>query len=108
MQEQQLIESHIKALTIFNANNTMMSTAECAKFLKISVGTVKTRINKKTIIGVFQDGKYHIPKLQFVDKLVATFLNSNNNIDSVTIVSEEDKIAQGIESYFKEKIFPTA
>jgi len=76
MQEQQLIESHIKALTIFNANNTMMSTAECATFLKISIGTVKNRINKNTIIGIHQDGKYHIPKLQFVNKLVDAFLNN--------------------------------
>jgi|GEM_PF-1620597 len=105
MKEQQLIETQIKALTIFNANNTMMSTAECAKFLKISVGTVKTRINKKTIIGIMQDGKYHIPKLQFVNKLVDAFLNSNNTF---SVVSEEDKIERGVEAYLRKKLMPEA
>jgi len=105
MKEQQLIETQIKALTIFNANNTMMSTAECAKFFKISVGTVKTRINKKTIIGIMQDGKYHIPKLQFVNKLVDAFLNSNNTF---SVVSEEDKIERGVEAYLRKKLMPEA
>ena len=105
MTEQTLIESQIKALTIFNANNTMMSTAECATFLKVSVGTVKNRITKNTIIGVFQDGKYHIPKLQFIEKLVASFLSSDNNIP---IVSEEERIEQGVKAYLKKTMFPQA
>jgi len=104
MQEQQLIESQIKALTIFNANNTMMSTAECATYLKISIGTVKNRIEKNIIIGVFQGGKYHIPKLQFVDKLVASFLSNTN----ISIVSEEEKIAQGVETYLRRKFITKA
>ncbi|CAA0177525.1 conserved hypothetical protein [Tenacibaculum maritimum] len=73
MTQTDLLQANIKALTIFNANNTMLTVDECAKFLKVHPNTVKNRIHKHTIQAIFQDGKYHIPKIQFLEKLVASF-----------------------------------
>lgn len=99
MTEAQTIEAQIKALTIFNANNTMMSVSECAEYLGVHFNTIKNRIDKETIIAIFQDGKYHIPKLQFVERLIKSFLSKTRNED----VSDEDLFTERLDKYFKEK-----
>lgn len=68
-----LIQANIKALAIFNANNTTMTVSDCARFLKVHTNTVKNRIYKGTIKATFQDGKYHIPKIQFLTSIIASF-----------------------------------
>jgi len=105
MSEQELITSQIKALTIFNANDTTMLVKECAKFLNIHPNTVTNRIHSGSIIASFQDGKYHIPKLQFLEKLVSKFLNDKSDNVLIDIKTEEEKIAIGVETYFKNKFF---
>jgi hypothetical protein len=105
MTEQDLIATQLKALTIFDANNTMFSVKECAAFLGVHPNTVVNRINSVAIVAVQQDGKYHIPKLQFVDKLVKQFLTKTN---ATQLPTDQEKLAQGIETYFKEKLFITS
>lgn len=73
MTQRELLQTNIKALTIFEANNTTLSVDECANFLKVHPITIKRRIHKGTIDAVFQDGKYHIPKIQFLEKVIANF-----------------------------------
>lgn len=73
MTQTDLLKANIKALTIFKANDTMLSVDACAKFLGVYPNTIKNRIHRQTIIAVFQDGKYHIPKIQFLEKVVEDF-----------------------------------
>lgn len=68
-----LLQANIKALTIFKANDTMLTVDECAKYLGVHPCTIKRRIHRGTIKAVFQDGKYHIPKIQFLEKVVESF-----------------------------------
>jgi hypothetical protein len=100
MTEQQLLSTQLKALTIFDANNTMFSVKKCAEFLNVHPNTVVNRINSTAITAIFQDGKYHIPKLQFVDQLVKQFLTNSTTTPQLT---EEERLAQGIETYFQKK-----
>ena len=73
MTQADLLKVSLKALTIFNANDTMLTVDGCAKYLKVHPNTVKNRIHKNTIQAIFQDGKYHIPKIQFLEKIVESF-----------------------------------
>lgn len=73
MTETETIKTHLKALTIFDANNRMLSVNECADYLGVHAKTVINRINKGVIKAKFQEGKYHIPKLQFLDNLVKEY-----------------------------------
>lgn len=100
MSERNLIATQIKALTIFNANNTTMSVESCAKFLKVHPNTIKNRINKNTIIASFQDGKYHIPKLQFLEKLIDKFLINEEKEE----LSNEEEFSKNMNKWLKEKI----
>ena len=99
MSEAQTIKAQLKALTIFDANNKMMSVSECAKYLGVHFNTVKNRIEKGTIKAIFQDGQYHIPKLQFIKKLVDLFLESTKD----KIINKEEAFTEKLDNYFKEK-----
>lgn len=79
MKEIDLLQITIKALTIFNANDTMLSVDSCADFLDVHPNTIKNRIQKGTIKAIFQDGKYHIAKIQFLERIIALFEESNLN-----------------------------
>ena len=77
MNEQQTISTHIKALVIYDANHTVMTVKECAKFLKCSEKTVVRRINStddhNRIYATFNGG-WKIPKMQFLNDIVKLFL----------------------------------
>ncbi|CAA0186627.1 helix-turn-helix domain-containing protein [Tenacibaculum maritimum] len=100
MSEAQIIESNIKAMTIFNANDKMMSVSECAEFMGIHQNTVKNRIEKEDILATFQGGKYHIPKLQFVKLLVEKFLKNENEVAE----NEDEVFDKKIQKWFHGKI----
>ena len=102
MSERNLIISQIKALTIFNANDTTMTVDECAEFLGVHPNTVKNRIQKETIIATFQDSKYHIPKLQFLEQLVDKFLEDQ---DEVAEMSKEDEFDMNMKKWFRDYVF---
>ena len=73
MTQADLLKVSLKALTIFNANDTMLTVDGCAKYLKVYPNTVKNRMHKNTIQVIYQDGKYNIPKIQFLEKIVESF-----------------------------------
>tara|TARA_R110001632_G_scaffold137804_2_gene253435 strand:+ start:20783 stop:21058 length:276 start_codon:yes stop_codon:yes gene_type:complete len=67
-----LMELQLKSLEIFEANNKMMTVAECAAYLGCHPGTVKNKIEAGKIITTPSgEGKHEIPKLQFVETIVA-------------------------------------
>lgn len=99
MSESQAIATQIKALTIFDANNKMMSVSECANYLGVHSNTVKNRIHNETINAIFQEGKYHIPRLQFVKRLISDFLNNSNE----NLVNDEDLFKSKLDTYFNDK-----
>lgn len=101
MKEYQLIESLLKALIIFDANNTTMTVEECATFLGVHEVTIKRRLKKEIIIGEFHGGKYHIPKLQFLEKLInKTIENSKESIVGVIPESIEKQVAMVLKKTF--------
>lgn len=73
MNENEVIQTHIKALTIFDANNQSMTVDECAKFLKIHRNTVINRIENKKIIALSLGKGYSIPKLQFISEIIESW-----------------------------------
>ena len=70
MTKSELLETNINALTIFEAQDKMLSVEDCATYLKVHPNTVKNRIEKKVIIALFHGGKYHIPKIQFLKDFI--------------------------------------
>ena len=73
MMNNEVIKSQLIAMTIFDANNKMMSVNECAEFLDINRRTVVNRIESGQIIAHNETGHYAIPKMQFVDGLIIAF-----------------------------------
>ncbi|TCP22407.1 hypothetical protein EV195_11256 [Tenacibaculum skagerrakense] len=69
MTKSDFFKANIEALNIFKENDTMLSVEQCGDFLKAHPNTIKSRIEKERIKAVFQGGKYHIPKIQFLEKL---------------------------------------
>jgi excisionase family DNA binding protein len=69
MEEKDLIKACIKAQAIYDANNTCLSVAECAKWLGVHNDTVLRRLHDGKIKGSFV-GVWSIPKIQFLDKIV--------------------------------------
>lgn len=86
MTEQELIEAHIKAQTIFDANNSIMSVKECAEFLGCNERTVLNRIKSKNkhnkIIAEFVGG-WRIPKLQFYKRLIEDYNTRSTSLKAV-------------------------
>lgn len=75
MSQLKFIETSIIAMTIFNANNTIMTPIECADFLGVHYNTIMNRIKDKTILSTLVGGKHHIPKIQFLKKIINKFKN---------------------------------
>jgi len=73
MTKNETLKLHLQAMAIFDAHNTTFSIKKCAEFLKVHPNTIRSRIHSGTIKATFLDGKYHIPKLQFLDKIIADF-----------------------------------
>ncbi|CAM1344247.1 helix-turn-helix domain-containing protein [Tenacibaculum amylolyticum] len=73
MTKSEVLALHLQAMAIFDANNTTCSIKECAAFLKVHTNTIRNRIHNGTIKAIFLDGTYHIPKLQFLDKIIEDF-----------------------------------
>ena len=73
LQQRENLELHLKALAIHDANNTMLTLDECADFLNITTKTVSSRIRTGKIIAQHH-GKWAIPKLQFVEKIIEKIL----------------------------------
>lgn len=70
MNKQDIIEAQLKALTIFDANNTCLTVEECAEFLNVHRNTITNRINSGKIRAEFIGRIWRIPKMQFVKDLV--------------------------------------
>ena len=73
MTEKEIIKAHLKAMAIFDANNTVMSVQETSRFLKLGTDTIYKRLKEGTpeqrIYGVYQGG-WKIPKIQFLNELI--------------------------------------
>ena len=70
MTPNELIESQIKALTIYDANNTCMSIKECAKFLGVCEKTMVNWLTDNRINKIQIKGRTMIPKIQFLKQLI--------------------------------------
>ena len=80
MTEKEIIKAQLKAMAIFEANNTTMTVAECAKFLKCTKDSIYKRMKSgkphERIYTVALAGG-RIPKIQFLDELVDDWENSS-------------------------------
>lgn len=70
MTPNEIIESQIKALTIYDANNTCLTVKDCAKFLGVCEKTMRNWINDDKIKNVQIEGRTMIPKIQFLKQLI--------------------------------------
>ncbi len=66
----ELIESNLKALAIYHANNDCMTVEQCADFLKKSKQTILSYIHKGEIKAKMIGCTWSIPKLQFMDNII--------------------------------------
>lgn len=82
MTKQEIIEAQLEAIEIFEANNTMMTVAECAAFLNSSEDTVRRAIKSETIIA-YNIGGWRIPKLQFHKELIDRYCNTRSTSPKV-------------------------
>ena len=77
MEEKELIKTYLKAQAIYDANNTMMSVSDCAKFLGSSTRTILRKVKSNDsdykIIAKYTNSEWKIPKIQFLEKLVDEF-----------------------------------
>jgi len=64
------IETIIKAMTIYDANNGFMTPEDCAKFLEIHINTMYKLLNDNKIIYEQIGSQKRIPKLQFLKQLI--------------------------------------
>ncbi len=66
-----LLQINLQALAIFDANNTTMTVQECATFLQVHPKTVINKIESGKIYPTScSDGKYQIPKIQFLNEIL--------------------------------------
>lgn len=66
-----LLKINLQALAIFDANNTVLTVSECADWLGCHSRTVVNKIDSGKIMATeSSDGKYEIPKIQFLNKIV--------------------------------------
>ena len=70
MEEKDLIKACIKAQAIYDANNTCLSVAECAKWLGVHNDTVLRRLQDSKIKGTLIGRVWSIPKIQFLDRIM--------------------------------------
>ncbi len=70
MEASELIESQIKAMTIFDANNVCMNVNECAEFLGVHRNTIIKRIHKGDIKATLLGVHWSIPKIQFLREII--------------------------------------
>ncbi|WP_461644264.1 helix-turn-helix domain-containing protein [Labilibaculum euxinus] len=76
MSQNEMIEANLKALALFDANNTCLTVDECAKFLKVHPKTITNRINKGKIKAEFLGRIWRIPKIQFVKEIISELIQS--------------------------------
>ncbi len=67
----ELIKATLEAMKIFDAHNTCFTVEECADFLGVHRTTISSKLHSGEIKGVFLGRIWTIPKLQFVDKILA-------------------------------------
>lgn len=70
MNQQDVIQAQLKALTIYDANNTCLTVDECAKFLKVHAKTITNRIHAGKIKAHFVGRIWRIPKMQFIEEII--------------------------------------
>lgn len=70
MEKQDIIEAQIRALTLYDANNTCLTVEQCATFLSVHRHTVTSRIHSGKIKANFIGRVWRIPKLQFVKEIL--------------------------------------
>lgn len=70
MTQSEIIQAHLKALTIFDANNKCLTVDECATFLQVHPKTITNRIGKGNIKAEFIGRIWRIPKMQFVKEIL--------------------------------------
>lgn len=70
MNENDLIKACIKAQAIYDANNTCLSVAECAKWLRVHNDTILRRLQAGKIKGNLIGRVWSIPKIQFLDRIM--------------------------------------
>ena len=73
MSQDEMITANLKALTLFDANNTCLTVDECAKFLQVHPKTITNRINSGKIKAEFIGRIWRIPKLQFVEEIITQY-----------------------------------
>lgn len=99
MTKSDIFKAHIEALRLFKQHDVMLKVDQCARYLNLHSNTVKSRIEKRKMEAVFQGGKYHIPKIQFL-KQITTDLNLNSeqrllavyHIKSLTVFNAQSTI----------------
>ena len=69
LKEKSIMKSLLKALLIFDANNTCMTFDECASFLNVHKNTVRKMVHDRKIVATYV-GRWAIPKLQFIERLI--------------------------------------
>lgn len=75
LKREQFLELQLKALAIFDANNTTMTPNQCAEFLQVHPRTVLNNINNGNIKANHTEGRYQIPKIQFLEQIIWKFKN---------------------------------
>ena len=70
MTEQDLMQAQLKAMTIYDANNTCLTVDECAKFLKVHTKTITNKIHGGKIKAHFIGRIWRIPKMQFIEEII--------------------------------------
>lgn len=78
MKTAKLIESQVKAMAIYDANDECMNVTECAKYLKRNRNTIYKWIDDgkiKVVPGIIP---VSIPKIQFLKKIIEDFLNTED------------------------------
>ncbi len=65
-----MITANLKALTLFDANNTCLTVDQCAKFLQVHPKTITNRINSGKIKAEFIGRIWRIPKMQFIQEII--------------------------------------
>ena len=70
MNQREMIKAQLKALAIYDANNTCLTVEECASFLKVHPKTITNRIHRGKIKAHFVGRIWRIPKIQFISDII--------------------------------------
>ncbi len=70
MKQQKVIEANLKAMLIYDANNTCLTVEECASFLNVHPKTITNRIHAGKISAEFIGRIWRIPKMQFLKQVL--------------------------------------